>query len=246
MAKKKTSRIYWRDQGGTNRAYIDLRDLGGCREALKAPGEKRGTTDSDIAADLAAKRVKELEDQKRRKVILGVERVEGLKSFVAQHLLQKAKAGKVAARWLEQTQRQLETAIDFFGSDRDVLRGGVQLNPPERDDNMSEPFLGEICIAGFNFAPRGWAFCDGQILPINQNQSLYAILGTTYGGDGRSTLGCKQITEEATVAGAGRRDHQHIAGLTLLDRDMNHPVISGRHLTGYGASRSKNRSKNGS
>lgn len=53
---------------------------------------------------------------------------------------------------------------------------------------MSEPFLGEIRLFGFNFAPRGWAMCDGQILPINQNQSLYSILGTTYGGDGRTTF----------------------------------------------------------
>ena len=51
-----------------------------------------------------------------------------------------------------------------------------------------EPFLAEIRIVGFNFAPRGWATCDGQILPINQNQSLYSLLGTTYGGDGRTTF----------------------------------------------------------
>jgi integrase len=120
MAKKTTSRIYWRDQGGVRRAYIDLRDLGGGREALKVNGEKRGTTDADIAAELAARRVKELETQKRRKVILGVERVEGLKSFAAQHLLQKAKGGKITTRWLGQTQHQLETAITFFGADRDV------------------------------------------------------------------------------------------------------------------------------
>lgn len=53
---------------------------------------------------------------------------------------------------------------------------------------MSEPFLAEIRMVGFNFAPRGWAFCDGQILPINQNQSLYSLLGTTYGGDGRTSF----------------------------------------------------------
>jgi microcystin-dependent protein len=53
---------------------------------------------------------------------------------------------------------------------------------------MSEPFLAEVRIMAFNFAPRGWAFCDGQILPINQNQSLYSLLGTTYGGDGRTTF----------------------------------------------------------
>ncbi len=50
---------------------------------------------------------------------------------------------------------------------------------------MSEPFLAEIRMFGFNYAPRGWAFCNGQILPINQNQALYSLLGTTYGGDGR-------------------------------------------------------------
>lgn len=53
---------------------------------------------------------------------------------------------------------------------------------------MSEPFLAEVRIVGFNFAPRGWAFCDGQILPISQNQSLYSLLGTTYGGDGRTSF----------------------------------------------------------
>ncbi len=52
----------------------------------------------------------------------------------------------------------------------------------------SEPFLGEIMMVGFTFAPRGWAFCDGQLLPINQNQSLYSLLGTTYGGDGRTSF----------------------------------------------------------
>lgn len=51
---------------------------------------------------------------------------------------------------------------------------------------MAEPFLGEIRITGFNFAPRGWALCDGQFLPIMQNQALFSLLGTTYGGDGRS------------------------------------------------------------
>jgi microcystin-dependent protein len=53
---------------------------------------------------------------------------------------------------------------------------------------MSEPFLAEVRIVGFNFPPRGWATCDGQILPIDQNQSLYSLLGTTYGGDGRTTF----------------------------------------------------------
>jgi microcystin-dependent protein len=50
---------------------------------------------------------------------------------------------------------------------------------------MVEPFLSEIKIVSFNFAPKGWALCNGQLLPINQNQALFALLGTTYGGDGR-------------------------------------------------------------
>ena len=54
---------------------------------------------------------------------------------------------------------------------------------------MSEPFLGEIKIASFNFAPKGWALCNGQLLPINQNQALFSLLGTTYGGDGRVNFG---------------------------------------------------------
>lgn len=53
---------------------------------------------------------------------------------------------------------------------------------------MSEPFLGQLMIVGFNFPPRGWAMCDGQILPISQNQALYSLLGTMYGGDGRTSF----------------------------------------------------------
>jgi microcystin-dependent protein len=54
---------------------------------------------------------------------------------------------------------------------------------------MPTPFIGEIKIISWNFPPKGWAFCNGQLLPINQNQALFSILGTTYGGDGRTTFG---------------------------------------------------------
>jgi microcystin-dependent protein len=64
---------------------------------------------------------------------------------------------------------------------------------------MSEPFLAEIRIIGFNFAPRGWAYCDGQILPINQNQSLYSLLGTTYGGDGRTTFALPDLRSRTPI-----------------------------------------------
>src|ERR1044071_2006586 len=53
---------------------------------------------------------------------------------------------------------------------------------------MSTPFLGEIKIISWNYAPKGWAFCNGQFLPINQNQALFSLLGTTYGGNGQTTF----------------------------------------------------------
>jgi microcystin-dependent protein len=53
---------------------------------------------------------------------------------------------------------------------------------------MAEPFLAEIRTFSFNFAPKGWAMCNGQLLPINQNQALFSLLGTTYGGDGETTF----------------------------------------------------------
>ncbi|MDD3853201.1 MAG: tail fiber protein, partial [Syntrophomonadaceae bacterium] len=53
---------------------------------------------------------------------------------------------------------------------------------------MAEPYLGEIRLFAFDYAPRGWAFCDGSILSIAQNNALYAIIGTTYGGDGKTTF----------------------------------------------------------
>ncbi len=105
---------------------------------------------------------------------------------------------------------------------------------------MSEPFLAEIRIFGFNFAPKGWAFCDGQILPINQNQSLYSLLGTTYGGDGRTsfalpdlrsrtsihrsdghTLGQKAGSETVTLAAAEIAAHSHTAKASSSDQDSD-------------------------
>jgi microcystin-dependent protein len=53
---------------------------------------------------------------------------------------------------------------------------------------MAEPFLSEIRVFSFNFAPKGWALCNGQLLPINQNQALFALLGTTYGGNGTTNF----------------------------------------------------------
>lgn len=58
---------------------------------------------------------------------------------------------------------------------------------------MSDPFIAEIVMFGGNFAPRSWAFCDGQLLPIAQNSALFSLLGTTYGGDGRTTFGLPDL-----------------------------------------------------
>lgn len=64
---------------------------------------------------------------------------------------------------------------------------------------MAEPFLSEIRIMSFGFPPKGWALCDGQLLPINQNQGLFSLLGTTYGGDGRVNFGLPNLQGRAPV-----------------------------------------------
>lgn len=69
---------------------------------------------------------------------------------------------------------------------------------------FSEPFIGEITMFCGNFAPRGWAFCNGQLLVISQNQALFSILGTTYGGDGRTTFGLPDLRGRIPIhAGQG-------------------------------------------
>jgi microcystin-dependent protein len=110
---------------------------------------------------------------------------------------------------------------------------------------MSEPFLAEIKMFGFNFPPRGWATCDGQILPINQNQSLYSLLGTTYGGDGLTTFalpdlrgrvplhvdapdhnqGSKGGTETHTLTTQETPVHTHALNATSNDGD--NPIPTG-------------------
>jgi microcystin-dependent protein len=69
---------------------------------------------------------------------------------------------------------------------------------------MSEPFVGEIRMFAGNFAPRGWAFCDGQLLAVSQNDALFTLLGTTYGGDGKTTFGLPDMRGRLPVhAGSG-------------------------------------------
>lgn len=64
---------------------------------------------------------------------------------------------------------------------------------------MSEPFIAEIRLMAINFAPRGWAFCDGQLLPIAQNTALFSLIGTTYGGDGRTTTALPNLQGRAPM-----------------------------------------------
>jgi microcystin-dependent protein len=77
---------------------------------------------------------------------------------------------------------------------------------PETASAGIDQFIGEIDLVPFNFPPRGWAFCDGQLLPINQNQALFSLLGTTYGGDGRTTFALPDLRGRSPVhvgGGAG-------------------------------------------
>src|SRR5436309_6895743 len=68
---------------------------------------------------------------------------------------------------------------------------------------MAEPFLAEIRIFSFGFPPKGWALCDGQLLQINQNQALFSLLGTTYGGDGRVTFGLPNLESRTPIHNGG-------------------------------------------
>jgi microcystin-dependent protein len=69
---------------------------------------------------------------------------------------------------------------------------------------MAEPFIGEIRMASFNFAPQGWAMCNGQLLPINQNQPLFSLLGTTYGGNGQTNFALPDLRGKVPIhLGAG-------------------------------------------
>jgi integrase len=125
-SSKSKSRIYWREQGGERRAYADFRDMGGGREALKAPGETRATTDHVIAEKLVADRLRTLQEAKRVGVLTGVTRQATLGPFVTHHLVQKAKSGKFSESWLTDSERMLRAAVEFFGAARDLATIGVE------------------------------------------------------------------------------------------------------------------------
>jgi microcystin-dependent protein len=102
---------------------------------------------------------------------------------------------------------------------------------------MSDPFVAEIRMFGFNFAPTGWATCDGQLLPISQNTALFSLLGTFYGGDGKSTFALPNLSgsvpmHQGTGAGLSQRflgEQSGTNNITLLITEMPvhaHPLTA--------------------
>ena len=102
---------------------------------------------------------------------------------------------------------------------------------------MADPFVAEIRIFPFNFAPRGWAFCNGQLLPISQNTALFSLLGTTYGGNGQSTFALPDMQGKAPMQpgqgpGLSLHDLGEIGGsetVTLLQSEIpahSHPLMA--------------------
>ena len=112
---------------------------------------------------------------------------------------------------------------------------------------MSDPYIGEVRIFGFDYAPIGWAFCDGQLLPLAQYQGLYAVIGTFYGGDGRNNFGVPNLmgrvpvdfgqgqnlssyaiaqmggNAAVTLSAAQMPNHNHNMIVTLNDATTNNP-----------------------
>jgi microcystin-dependent protein len=86
---------------------------------------------------------------------------------------------------------------------------------------MTEPYLGEIRPFGFNFAPRGWAFCAGQILPIAQNTALFSLLGTTYGGNGQTTFALPDLRSRAALGmGQGNGLTDYVEGEQIGEENV--------------------------
>jgi microcystin-dependent protein len=81
---------------------------------------------------------------------------------------------------------------------------------------MSEPFLSEIKVVSFNFPPKGWALCNGQTLPINQNQALFSLLGTTYGGNGQTTFALPNLRGQVPIHMGNGHSLGEAAGTTSV------------------------------
>lgn len=97
---------------------------------------------------------------------------------------------------------------------------------------MGTPYLSEIRVMSFDFPPRGWAACDGQLLPISQNQPLFALLGTTYGGDGRTTFALPDLRGRAPIHfgngfGLGQNGGESSHTLTALEQPLHTHIAQG-------------------
>lgn len=97
---------------------------------------------------------------------------------------------------------------------------------------MSEPFLSEIKIVSFNFPPKGWALCNGQLLPINQNQALFSLLGTTYGGNGQTNFALPNLRGRVPISFGNGHDLGEAAGSTAVTVNIQqlpthlHPLMA--------------------
>jgi len=87
---------------------------------------------------------------------------------------------------------------------------------------MSQPFLSEIKIVSFNFPPKGWALCNGQFLPINQNQALFSLLGTTYGGNGQTTFALPNLRGQVPIHMGNGHTLGEQAGSTAATLNIQH------------------------
>jgi microcystin-dependent protein len=102
---------------------------------------------------------------------------------------------------------------------------------------MAEPFLSEIRIMSFNFAPKGWALCNGQLLPINQNQALFSLLGTTFGGDGRVNFALPDLRSRTPIhVGSGHtlgeRGGEQAHTLSIAEIPTHTHVLNGTSNNG--------------
>lgn len=102
---------------------------------------------------------------------------------------------------------------------------------------MAEPFLGEIRMMSFNFAPKGWALSNGQLLPINQNQALFSLLGTTFGGDGRVNFALPDLRGRTPIhAGSGftlgQQGGEQAHTLSIAELPAHGHLVNGTNTTG--------------